>query len=74
MKLEIKHKEKNCTKHTHTHTHTRRLNMFLNESKKKSEEIKNTLRQMKIETQHSKTYGIPQINMKRDAYNDTGLV
>ena len=22
MKLEIKHKEKNCTKHTHTHTHT----------------------------------------------------
>ena len=34
--------------------------MLLNESKKKSEEIKNILRQMKIETQHSKTYGMQQ--------------
>ena len=57
MKLEIKHKEKTAKK---KQKKTWRLNMLLNESKKKSEEIKNILRQMKIETQHSKTYGIQQ--------------
>ena len=48
--------------------------MLLNESKKKSEEIKNTLRQMRIETQHSKPMGYSKISIKRDAYSDTGLV
>lgn len=57
MKLEIKHKEKTAKKKTKKKW---RLNMLLNESKKKSEEIKNILRQMKIETQHSKTYGMQQ--------------
>ena len=58
MKLEIKHKEKTAKKKKKKNTW--RLNMLLNESKKKLEEIKNILRQMKIETQHSKTYGIQQ--------------
>ena len=57
MKLEIKHNEKTAKKKTKKKW---RLNMLLNESKKKSEEIKNILRQMKIETQHSKTYGMQQ--------------
>ena len=58
MKLEIKHKEKTAKKKKKKNTW--RLNMLLNESKKKLEEIKNILRQMKIETQHCKTYGIQQ--------------
>ena len=57
MKLEIKHQEKTAKKKKKKKW---RLNMLLNESKKKSEEIKNILRQMKIETQHSKTYGMQQ--------------
>ena len=42
--------------------------------KEEIEEIKNALRQMTIETQHSKPMGYSKISIKRGAYRDTGLV
>ena len=43
---------------------------LLKKSKRKSESI---MRQMKMETQHSKIYGMQQ-NSKREIYSDKGLL
>ena len=36
--------------------------------------LKNTLRQMKMERQHIKSMGYSKSSSKRDVYSDTGLV